>query len=83
MAEMKTAETDKSGVTADLDFKTMKFPGLGPNEVEVAVKGTALNLRDIMVGLGCLPLLSYEASALGRTIVIECCGEIRKLGLLS
>ena len=87
LAEMKTAdevpfrlETDNSGVIADLEFKTMKFLELGPNEVEVAVKGTALNFRDIMVGLGRLPMLSYEASALGRTIGIECCGEIARVG---
>ena len=35
-------ETDNSGVIADtdLEFKTMRFPELGPDEVEVAVKGT-------------------------------------------
>ena len=87
MAPMKTdqevpfrLETDNSCLIADLEFKTMRFPELGPDEVEVAVKGTALNFRDIMVGLGRLPLLSYERSALGRSIGIECYGEIAKIG---
>ncbi len=32
------------------------------------------------MGLGRLPLLSYERSALGRTVGIECAGEVVKVG---
>ena len=72
--------TDNSGAIADLQFRTLPLPELGPHDVEIAVKGAALNFRDIMVGLGRLPLLSYERSALGRTVGIECAGQVVRVG---
>jgi len=72
--------TDNSGAIADLQFRTLPLPELGPLDVEIAVKGAALNFRDIMVGLGRLPLLSYERSALGRTVGIECAGQVVRVG---
>eukprot|EP00977_Amphora_coffeiformis_P007314 scaffold1586_cov158-Amphora_coffeaeformis.AAC.3 len=73
-------ETDNSGVLANLQFRTYRPRKLGPNDVEILVKAAALNFRDIMVSLGKLPLLSYERSMLGRTVGMECCGEVVKCG---
>ena len=42
-------QTDNSGSIADLQFRTLPLPPLGDNDVEIAVKGAALNFRDIMV----------------------------------
>jgi thioester reductase-like protein len=72
--------TDNSGLLADLEFRAEELSPLKPYEVEVMVKAAALNFRDIMVGLGRLPLLSYEASALGRTVGMECAGVVIRCG---
>lgn len=72
--------TDYSGLLADLEFRVQELPVLSPLEIEVSVKASALNFRDIMVGLGRLPLLSYEASALGRTVGMECAGVVVRCG---
>ena len=61
--------TDNSGAIADLAFKTTPLPPLGEGDVEIEVKGAALNFRDIMVGLGRLPLLSCGAEAHPHSLI--------------
>lgn len=72
--------TDYSGIISDLQFVTHEPGDLGDNEVEISVEGAAINFRDIMVALGRLPLQSYERSALGRNLGMECSGVISKVG---
>jgi NADPH:quinone reductase-like Zn-dependent oxidoreductase len=45
------------------------------------VHAAALNFRDLMVALDALPLLSFEQSALGRTVGMECAGQVSSLNV--
>jgi thioester reductase-like protein len=72
--------TNASGVMSELNFRTVELPELKEHEVEISVQGAALNFRDIMVALGRLPLQSYERSALGQNLGMECSGIVTKVG---
>ncbi len=71
---------DNPGQIAGLQMKTRQLPCLGPRDVEIDVVAAALNFRDVMVTLGLLPALSYERSALGRTVGMEASGIVRRVG---
>lgn len=71
---------DNPGQIGGLQMKTCEPPPLGPHDVEVDVAAAALNFRDVMVTLGLLPALSYERSALGRTVGMEASGTARRVG---
>ena len=71
---------DNPGQIGGLQMKTCQPASLGPHDVEIDVSAAALNFRDVMVTLGLLPALSYERSALGRTVGIEASGIVRRIG---
>ena len=71
---------DNPGQIGGLQMKTFRPASLGPHDVEIDVSAAALNFRDVMVTLGLLPALSYERSALGRTVGIEASGIVRRVG---
>jgi thioester reductase-like protein len=71
---------NEPGQLSSLGFVTQELPPLGSDEVEVDIKASALNFRDIMVALERLPLLSFEHSALGKKIGIEAAGVVTKVG---
>ena len=71
---------DNPGQIGGLQMKTYEPAPLGPHDVEIDVAAAALNFRDVMVTLGLLPALSYERSALGRTVGIEASGVVRRAG---
>ncbi len=71
---------DNPGQIGGLQMKTYDPGPLGPRDVEVDVAAAALNFRDVMVTLGLLPALSYERSALGRTVGMEASGIVRRAG---
>ncbi|MCY3761466.1 MAG: SDR family NAD(P)-dependent oxidoreductase, partial [Gemmatimonadetes bacterium] len=71
---------DNPGQVGGLQMKTCEPVPLGPYDVEVDVAAAALNFRDVMVTLGLLPALSYERSALGRSVGIEASGVVRRVG---
>ena len=71
---------DNPGQIGGLQMKTCETPPLGPHDVEIDVAAAALNFRDVMVTLGLLPALSYERSALGRTVGMEASGIVRRVG---
>ncbi len=71
---------DNPGQIGGLQMKTYQPAPLGPHDVEIEVAAAALNFRDIMVTLGLLPSLSYERSALGRTVGIEASGIVLRAG---
>ena len=53
-----STDSDNSGLLANFKFRSEELPPLEPIEIELTVKASALNFRDIMVGLGRFPLLS-------------------------
>ena len=71
---------DNPGQIGGLQMKTCEPAPLGPYDVEVDVAAAALNFRDVMVTLALLPALSYERSALGRSVGIEASGVVRRVG---
>jgi len=71
---------DNPGQIGGLQMKTYQPASLGPHDVEIDVAAAALNFRDVMVTLGLLPALSYERSALGRTVGMEASGTVRRVG---
>ena len=71
---------DNPGQIGGLQMKTYEPASLGPRDVEIEVAAAALNFRDVMVTLGMLPALSYERSALGRTVGMEASGVVRRVG---
>ena len=71
---------DNPGQIGGLQMKTYQPASLGPHDVEIDVAAAALNFRDVMVTLGLLPALSYERSALGRTVGMEASGVVRRVG---
>ncbi len=71
---------DNPGQIGGLQMKTYQPASPGPHDVEIDVAAAALNFRDVMVTLGLLPALSYERSALGRTVGMEASGIVRRVG---
>ncbi len=71
---------ENPGQIGGLQMTTYEPASLGPHDVEIDVAAAALNFRDVMVTLGLLPSLSYERSALGRTVGIEASGIVRRVG---
>ena len=69
-----------SGSLDDLKFEL--FERIAPPDtlVEIRVKASALNFRDIMVSLSRLPFMSYERSGLGKTVGMECSGVVTRIG---
>ncbi len=55
-----------------------KAPANG--EVEVTVKASALNFRDIMIAMGLLSDAAVEGGLFGRTFGLECAGVISAIG---
>ncbi|MCH7534442.1 MAG: SDR family NAD(P)-dependent oxidoreductase, partial [Bacteroidetes bacterium] len=50
------------------------------DEVEVTVKASALNFRDIMIAMGLLSDAAVEGGLFGRTFGLECAGVVSKVG---
>ncbi|MDH5396756.1 MAG: SDR family NAD(P)-dependent oxidoreductase [Cyclobacteriaceae bacterium] len=52
----------------------------GQDEVEVQVKASALNFRDIMIAMGLLSDAAVEGGLFGRTFGLECAGVVTEVG---
>lgn len=50
------------------------------NEVEVQVKASALNFRDIMIAMGLLSTAAVDGGLFGKTFGLECAGVVTKVG---
>ncbi len=72
---------ENPGQIAGLQLKTCELPVLGPSDVEIDVKATGLNFRDVMVTLGLLPVMAYERSAMGREVGMEGSGVVTRIGI--
>ena len=52
----------------------------GPDDVEIRVRASGLNFRDVMWVMGLLPEEALENGLSGPTIGMECAGEILRIG---
>ena len=76
-----TLNVSGTGNLDDLRFDLFQLKSeLSGDDVEIEVRASALNFRDIMVSLSRLPFLSYERSGLGKTVGMECAGVVRRVG---
>ena len=50
------------------------------NEVEIQIKASALNFRDIMIAMGLLSDAAVEGGLFGKTFGLECAGVVTAIG---
>jgi acyl transferase domain-containing protein/NADPH:quinone reductase-like Zn-dependent oxidoreductase/surfactin synthase thioesterase subunit/SAM-dependent methyltransferase len=68
------------GVLDHLTLRETERREPAADEVEVKVKASALNFRDIMIAMGLLSDAAVEGGLFGRTFGLECAGVISKVG---
>jgi hypothetical protein len=79
--ELRRAEEAQVGHTlSNMFFNAREVSLPAPGEVTVQVHATALNFRDVMVGMSLLPRKSYEGSFYGRTLGLEAAGVVTAVG---
>lgn len=75
-----TLDFQPSGGLDSLYLRELKRRAPEPDEVEIAVKASGLNFRDVLWAMGMLPEEAVEHGFSGPTIGMECAGEILRVG---
>ena len=75
-----TATISEYGVLDNLVLRETERREPASNEVEVQIKASALNFRDIMIAMGLLSDAAVEGGLFGRTFGLECAGIVTKIG---
>lgn len=79
----RTLAFDVPGKLDHLYWKSDRFTApLGENEVEIDVRATGLNFRDVMWAMGLLPEEALENGFSGPTMGLEASGVVRRTGKL-
>eukprot|EP01103_Thecamoeba_quadrilineata_P016450 TRINITY_DN5503_c0_g1_i1.p1 TRINITY_DN5503_c0_g1~~TRINITY_DN5503_c0_g1_i1.p1 ORF type:complete len:1988 (-),score=362.33 TRINITY_DN5503_c0_g1_i1:138-5957(-) len=74
-------EVGTPGLLSTLQWREVKNqPPLPPNEVEIAVRATGLNFKDIMLSMGLLGEEAVEGGYCTNNLGIECAGEVVGVG---
>ena len=68
------------GQLRHLRWQPQALPALGDSQVEVRVKATGLNFRDVMYALGLLSDEAIENGFAGPTLGLEFAGEVARVG---
>lgn len=68
------------GQLRNLIWESIPRQGLEPDEVEVAVRATGLNFRDVMYTLGLLSDEAIENGFAGSTLGLEFAGKVSRIG---
>lgn len=68
------------GQLRQLQWRPRPLPELGADEVEIRVKATGLNFRDVMYTLGLLSDEAIENGFAGPTLGLEFSGEVLAVG---
>ena len=77
----RTLAFDVPGKLDHLYWKSDRFTApLGENEVEIDVRATGLNFRDVMWAMGLLPEEALENGFSGPTMGLEASGVVRRTG---
>ncbi|NQV52846.1 MAG: SDR family NAD(P)-dependent oxidoreductase [Flavobacteriales bacterium] len=75
-----TATISEYGVLDNVVLRQTERRAPSANEVEITVKASALNFRDIMIAMGLLSNDAVEGGLFGRTFGLECAGIISAVG---
>ncbi len=75
-----TATISEYGVLDNIALRQVDQRTPAGNEVEITVKASALNFRDIMIAMGLLSDDAVEGGLFGRTFGLECAGVISAVG---
>jgi len=75
-----TATISEYGVLDNLVLRETERKDPADNEVEVSIKASALNFRDIMIAMGLLSDAAVEGGLFGRTFGLECAGVVTRVG---
>ncbi len=75
-----SASMSEYGVLDNLTLRETERRTPDVDEVEIRVKASALNFRDIMIAMGLLSDAAVEGGLFGRTFGLECAGIVSKVG---
>ncbi len=75
-----TASISEYGVLDNLVLRKSERKTLAADEVEIQIKASALNFRDIMIAMGLLSDAAVEGGLFGRTFGLECAGAVSSIG---
>ncbi|WP_209015316.1 SDR family NAD(P)-dependent oxidoreductase [Roseibium limicola] len=70
----------QQGSLDQLAWTPIARPELKAGDVEIEVKASGLNFRDVMWALGLLPEEALEDGFAGPTLGMECCGTVVRVG---
>lgn len=73
-------EVTNPGILDDLTFRPFHRRQPAPGEVEIEVKATALNFKDVAKAMGLLGDESLDGTTSGRAVGLECSGVISAVG---
>ncbi|MBI4859587.1 MAG: SDR family NAD(P)-dependent oxidoreductase [Candidatus Riflebacteria bacterium] len=68
------------GPFSHLTWSRSSRPAPGPGQVEIEVRATGLNFRDVMWAMGLLPDAALEGGLAGPTLGLECAGVVTRVG---
>jgi polyketide synthase 12 len=75
-----SASISEYGVLDNITLRETERRIPAADEVEIQVKASALNFRDIMIAMGLLSDAAIEGGLFGRTFGLECAGVVSKVG---
>jgi acyl transferase domain-containing protein/NADPH:quinone reductase-like Zn-dependent oxidoreductase/SAM-dependent methyltransferase/acyl carrier protein len=75
-----SVEIPTPGVLSKLACRRRARRSPGPGEVEIDVRAASLNFKDIMVAMGLLPDEALEGGYTGKSLGMECAGDIVEVG---
>jgi len=75
-----TAEFEQSGVIGEVAFRQLMFQPLKDNEIEIQVKSSALNYKDVMNAMGLLAKRAVSGGLAGDLLGLEVSGIVTSTG---
>jgi len=75
-----TGTIEEYGVLDNVVLRESERRTPDANQVEIQIKASALNFRDIMIAMGLLSDEAVDGGLFGRTFGLECAGIITKVG---
>ncbi len=75
-----TLQFDVPGQLKNLFWKSTALPDLGADQIEIEIKATGLNFRDVMYALGLLSDEAIENGFAGASLGLEFAGRISAVG---